>query len=125
MRKFVGVTTDADIIPDETTILRFRRLLEIHQLTEALFAEVNGLLSERGLFVGKGTIVDEISPRCTRYSPSPICIASDIVCWLRRRGASMKCKKRRNRHDEARNRGAEALLAHIFLQSDALAIGGA
>ena len=58
MRKFVGITTDADIIPDETTILRFRRLLEIHQLTEALFAEVNGLLSERGLFVGKGTIVD-------------------------------------------------------------------
>ena len=58
MRKFVGVTTDADIIPDETTILRFRRLLEAHQLTEALFSEINGLLSERGLFVGKGTIVD-------------------------------------------------------------------
>jgi IS5 family transposase len=58
MRKFVSVSTDADIIPDETTILRFRRLLEAHQLTAALFAEINGLLSERGLFVGKGTIVD-------------------------------------------------------------------
>jgi IS5 family transposase len=58
MRSFCGVTTDADIIPDETTILRFRRLLEAHQLTEALFVEVNSLLSERGLFVGKGTIVD-------------------------------------------------------------------
>jgi len=58
MRKFAGVTSDGDIIPDETTILRFRRLLEAHRLTEALFAEINGLLSERGLFVGKGTIVD-------------------------------------------------------------------
>ena len=58
MRKFAGITTDADIIPDETTILRFRRLLETHGLTEAMFSRINGLLSERGLFVGKGTIVD-------------------------------------------------------------------
>jgi transposase, IS5 family len=58
MRSFCGVTTDGDIIPDETTILRFRRLLETQQLTEALFLEINSLLSERGLFVGKGTIVD-------------------------------------------------------------------
>jgi transposase, IS5 family len=58
MRRFVGVTTDADIIPDETTILRFRRLLETHQLTAAFFTEINSLLSEHGLFVGKGTIVD-------------------------------------------------------------------
>ena len=58
MRQFVGVTSDGDIIPDETTVLRFRRLLEAHRLTEALFTEVNCWLSERGLFVGKGTIVD-------------------------------------------------------------------
>ena len=58
MRRFAGVTSDGDIIPDETTILRFRRLLEAHQLTAALFAEINSLLAEHGLFVGKGTIVD-------------------------------------------------------------------
>jgi len=58
MRRFAGVTSDGDIIPDESTILRFRRLLEAHQLTEALFVEINSLLAERGLFVGKGTIVD-------------------------------------------------------------------
>lgn len=58
MRRFVGVTSDGDIIPDETTILRFRRLLEAHRLTESVFSEINTLLSERGLFVGKGTIVD-------------------------------------------------------------------
>jgi len=58
MRKFCGVTADGAIIPDETTILRFRRLLEAHQLTDALFVEINSLLSERWLFVGKGTLVD-------------------------------------------------------------------
>jgi IS5 family transposase len=58
MRRFVGVSTDADVIPDETTILNFRRLLEQHRLTERLFTEINTLLSQQGLFVGKGTIVD-------------------------------------------------------------------
>lgn len=58
MRQFAGVSTDADVIPDETSILNFRRLLEKHQLTERLLAEINALLCERGLLVGKGTIVD-------------------------------------------------------------------
>lgn len=58
MRRFAGVTTDDDVIPDETSILNFRRLLEEHRLTERLLAEINAHLSERGLFVGKGTIVD-------------------------------------------------------------------
>jgi transposase, IS5 family len=58
MRQFAGVRTDADIIPDETSILKFRRLLEEHKLTERLFREINTHLSERGLLLGKGTIVD-------------------------------------------------------------------
>jgi IS5 family transposase len=58
MRRFAGVTTDADVIPDETSILNFRRLLERHQLTEQLFSEINAHLAERGFVVGKGTIVD-------------------------------------------------------------------
>lgn len=58
MRQFAGVSTDEDIIPDETSILNFRRLLEKHQLTERLLGEINAHLSERGLLVGKGTIVD-------------------------------------------------------------------
>ena len=58
MRQFAGVSTDADVIPDETTILNFRRLLEQHRLSERLFTEINALLSQQGLFLGKGTIVD-------------------------------------------------------------------
>jgi len=58
MREFAGVRADDDVIPDETSILNFRRLLERHKLTERVLTEINAHLSERGLFVGKGTIVD-------------------------------------------------------------------
>jgi len=58
MRGFAGVSTDEDVIPDETSILNFRRLLEKHKLTERLLTEINTHLAERGLLVGKGTIVD-------------------------------------------------------------------
>ena len=58
MRHFAGVQADDDVIPDETSILNFRRLLERHKLTERVLTEINAHLSERGLFVGKGTIVD-------------------------------------------------------------------
>jgi len=58
MRRFAGVRADDDVIPDETSILNFRRLLERHKLTERLLTEINAHLAERGWFVGKGTIVD-------------------------------------------------------------------
>lgn len=58
MRHFADVRTDADVIPDETSILNFRRLLEKHQLTAQLLTEINTHLSERGLLLGRGTIVD-------------------------------------------------------------------
>ena len=58
MRRFAGVELGEDTVPDETTILRFRHLLERHRLTEAIFAEVRNLLEERGLLLKSGTIVD-------------------------------------------------------------------
>jgi IS5 family transposase len=58
MRRFAGIDLTADLVPDETTILRFRHLLEKHQLTAALFAEVRKLLEERKLLLKSGTIVD-------------------------------------------------------------------
>jgi len=58
MRRFAGVELVEDVVPDETTILRFRHLLEEHRLTEAIFAEVRTLLEERGLLLKSGTIVD-------------------------------------------------------------------
>src|SRR5712692_7476866 len=58
MRRFAGVELGDDVIPDETTILRFRHLLEQHRLTEAIFAAVRGLLEDRRLLVKSGTNVD-------------------------------------------------------------------
>jgi IS5 family transposase len=58
MRRFVGVELGEDTVPDESSILRFRHLLEEHDLTEAMFAEVGSLLEEKGLLLKQGTIVD-------------------------------------------------------------------
>jgi IS5 family transposase len=58
MRRFAGIELAEDTIPDESTILRFRHLLEAHHLTERIFAEVRGLLEERRLLLKSGTIVD-------------------------------------------------------------------
>ena len=58
MRRFARVELGNDVVPDETTILRFRHLLERHHLTAAMFAAVNGLLTDRRLLLTAGTIVD-------------------------------------------------------------------
>lgn len=58
MRRFAGIELAEDVVPDETTILRFRHLLEEHKLSQAIFAEVRSLLEERGLLLKSGTIVD-------------------------------------------------------------------
>jgi IS5 family transposase len=58
VRRFAGIELGDVEIPDETTILNFRHLLEKHGLTEKLLAEVNEYLSEKKLLLREGTIVD-------------------------------------------------------------------
>lgn len=58
MRRFAGIELLGHDIPDETTILRFRHLLEQHQLTQRIFAEIRTLLEEKRLLLKSGTIVD-------------------------------------------------------------------
>jgi IS5 family transposase len=58
MRRFARVELGEDRIPDESTILRFRHLLEKHHLTEAMFEAVKDLLAEHRLLLRSGTIVD-------------------------------------------------------------------
>lgn len=58
LRRFADMSLVNDDIPDESTILNFRHLLEEHQLTQALLTEINGHLSEKGLTLKSGTIVD-------------------------------------------------------------------
>jgi len=58
MRRFARVELGDEVVPDETTILRFRHLLEQHELTQAIFEEIQALLEERRLLLRSGTIVD-------------------------------------------------------------------
>ena len=58
MRRFVGIENGQDTIPDESTICLFRHLLEEHRWPDRIFAEVKALLTERGLMMHQGTIVD-------------------------------------------------------------------
>src|SRR6056297_3567323 len=58
MRRFAGIELGDDRIPDETTILNFRHLLERHGLTEAIFAEVSIHLADKGITLRSGTLVD-------------------------------------------------------------------
>ena len=58
LRRFVGIDLGRERVPDATTLLKFRRLLEKHKLGEALFAKIGEVLQVNGLKVGTGTIVD-------------------------------------------------------------------
>lgn len=58
MRRFIGLDLGQEAAPDETTICRFRHLLERNNLGEALFQYVLEYLESNGIKVGKGTIVD-------------------------------------------------------------------
>ena len=57
VRRFVGLRL-TEALPDETTILNFRHLLEKHGLGEGLFEEINAHLASRGYRLRTGTIVD-------------------------------------------------------------------
>ena len=58
MCRFAGIDLGREPVPDESTILGFRHLLERHQLGEALFQAVGEYLQAQGLRIASGTIVD-------------------------------------------------------------------
>lgn len=58
LRQFAGIDLGREPVPDETTICKFRHLMEKHNLGDELFRLVNQYLQESGLKVSRGTIVD-------------------------------------------------------------------
>ncbi|MEX3791567.1 IS5 family transposase, partial [Paraburkholderia sp. BR14374] len=58
VRRFAGIDLGCEAVPDATTLLKFRRLLETHKLGEKLFAEVGRVLQSSGMKLKSGTIVD-------------------------------------------------------------------
>jgi IS5 family transposase len=57
-REFAGIDIGEDVVPDESTILRHQYLLEAHGLAQRILETVNALLSQRGLMLKSGTVVD-------------------------------------------------------------------
>ena len=58
MRNFVGINFLEEQVPDATTLLKFRHLLEKHNLGEAIFNDIKERLQRAGLMMRGGTIVD-------------------------------------------------------------------
>ena len=58
IRGFVGIDLSHEAAPDATTLLKFRRLLETHALTERIFAAINAHLGDKGLLLKEGSVVD-------------------------------------------------------------------
>ena len=58
LRTFCGIDLGHESVPDATTLMDFRHRLEKHKLQQALLQEVNALLTERGLLMNQGTLVD-------------------------------------------------------------------
>ncbi len=58
MRSFVGIDLGSEAAPDETTVCKFRHLLERNGLGKTLLKATNQYLSENGMKIGNGTIVD-------------------------------------------------------------------
>ena len=58
IRRFADIDIETDVIPDDTTILNFWHLLERHELTRKIFEKTQRYLSDKGLLLREGTIVD-------------------------------------------------------------------
>ena len=81
LRRFARIDLGCEAVPDATTLLKFRRLLQENELGARLFAEVGRVLQDKGMSVKTGTIADatlihapvrpktrtsNAIPRCTR-----------------------------------------------------------
>jgi hypothetical protein len=58
MRRFAHLDLTSDAIPDESSILNFRRLIETHHPSVVIFKDINRYLVEQGVRLSKGSMVD-------------------------------------------------------------------
>ena len=84
LRQFAGIDLGAEPVPDETTVCKFRHLLEEHNLGEEILGTVNLYLQAKGVRITRGTIVDAT---IIHASPRPRTASSSGIrrCTRRRR----------------------------------------
>jgi IS5 family transposase len=94
MRTFCGLELGRDAIPDETTILNFRHLLERHELTKAVFETVAEHLAAKGELLRGGTIV--MLQACHRHDATLIAASPSTKNKAQRRDPEMSSSKKGN-----------------------------
>ena len=80
MRRFAGIDMISDRIPDETTILTFRHLLEKHDLGQQIFEVVKAHLKANGMAMKQGMIIDTTliaAPSSTSTRAKPECAGGE------------------------------------------------
>lgn len=83
MRQFGGIDLGREPVPDETTICKFRHLLEAHQLGAQLWGRISAYLAAHGMTLSRGTIVDATI------------IAAPVRQRIARRGGIRRCVRPR------------------------------
>ena len=71
MRQFVGIDLGREPVPDETTVCKFRHLLEEHGLGGEILQTVNLYLQSRGVRITTGTIVDATIIHAPEFDQEP------------------------------------------------------
>ena len=108
LRQFAGLDAFEDTIPDETTILKFRRLLEKHQLTAAIMNAINNTLEQQGLLLKGGTMVDAtIIHAAPSTQPAALCLSTALASTMARRHSADSA---RIRSPTAKRKGLGRLL---------------
>ena len=103
LRRFAGVDLGVAAAPDETTILRFRHLLEAHDLCGEMLMTVNRYLETKGIRITTGTIVDATIIHAPVRRRTPAASATPR-CIRRRRATSGTSGPRRTSAWTARRR---------------------
>ena len=106
IRAFVGIDLARESAPDATTLLKFRRLLEEHELTRKIFERIKCHLAEKGLMMREGTIVDATliaAPLSTKNRDKgrdpemhQASLPLSVHRPVRRQGARFHCRNRIN-----------------------------
>jgi IS5 family transposase len=86
VRKFVGITTNDDDIPDKSTICRFRNLLIEHNIQQKIFDYLVASLTAKGLIMRKGTIVDSTIIECSTSKRNRDKARAADASWTKKAG---------------------------------------
>ena len=88
-RRFAHIELIDDAIPDETTILNFRRIIEKHQLSVKILAVVNEYCMENNITISQGSMVDAYSTASSNLHLQ----SSAIAIKIKRKPVILKCIK--------------------------------